>query len=145
VDAADVMNNCDAKAQRAGLARLNPIERIVVLVSRADFEIELGGLDSFYYNSAGDEAVPTVEALESVGAKLAGAALRAANGLFPGGAPPRNREQRFEGLEVVRSQAESSLAALGREYGREEPSVFSRLCEFIEEHATELKEHVTAT
>ena len=61
MDHAEVMNSCDAKAQRIGLARLTAVERVVVLVSCANFEIELGGLDSFYYNSAGDEAVPTAE------------------------------------------------------------------------------------
>src|SRR6478672_7957320 len=102
MDHAAVMNSCDAKAVRVGLSRLNSIERVVVLVSRANFEIELGGLDAFYYNSAGDEAVPTVDALEAVGATHAASTLREANDLFPGGSPPRNREKRFAGLEVVR-------------------------------------------
>lgn len=86
MDHAEVMNACDAKAQRIGLARLTSIERVVVLVSRANFEIELGGLDAFYYNSAGDEAVATVAALEAVGATHAASTLREANDLFPGGA-----------------------------------------------------------
>jgi hypothetical protein len=35
----EVMNGCDAKAQRVGLAQLTAAERVVVLVSRANFEI----------------------------------------------------------------------------------------------------------
>ena len=49
MDHAGVMNSCDVKAQRLGLQRLTAVERIVVLLSRANFEIELGGLDAFYY------------------------------------------------------------------------------------------------
>jgi hypothetical protein len=78
------MNSCDAKAHRLGLYRLTTPEQIVVLVSRANFEFELGGLDVFYYNSAGDEAVPTVDALEAVGATQAASTLREAK-LFVSG------------------------------------------------------------
>jgi hypothetical protein len=141
VDHAEVMNACDAKAERVGLAHLTAPERVVVLVSRANFEVELGGLDSFFYNSAASEAVPTVDALEAVGAARAASALRTANTLFPGGSPPRDREERFKGLEVVRGLPGRPLAALEWEFGRDAPDVFSRLCSFIEAHAAELREH----
>jgi hypothetical protein len=141
VNQAEVLNRCDAKAERVGLAHLSAAEWVVVLVSRANFEVELGGLDAFFYNSAGDEAVQTVAALEAVGATRAAAALRAANGLFPAGSPPENREERFAGLEVVRRLPGRPLAALGREFGQDEPDVSSRLCAYIESHAAELKEH----
>jgi hypothetical protein len=135
------MNSCDDKAQRLGLARLTAVERVVVLVSRANFEIELGGLDTFYYNSAGDEAAPTVDALEAVGATQAASALRAANALFPGGSPPRDREKRFGGLEGVRKLPKRPLAALESKMSGDVPDVFSRLCSFIEAHAKELRKH----
>jgi hypothetical protein len=135
------MNSCDAKAQRVSLSSLTEVERVVVLVSRANFEIELGGLDAFYYNSAGDEAVPTVAALEAVGATQAASTLREANALFPGGSPPRDREKRFVGLEVVRKLPNRPLASLEKKVYRDEPDVFSHLCSFIESHAKELREH----
>jgi hypothetical protein len=135
------MNSCDAKAQRVGLSRLTVVEQVVVLVSRANFEIELGGLDAFYYNSAGDEAVPTVVALEAVGAINAAASLREVNGLFPDGSPPRDREKRFAGLEVVRKLPKRPLASLENKVGGDEPDVFARLCSFIEAHAKELRQH----
>jgi hypothetical protein len=139
VEHADVMNRCDAKAGRVGLSGLTAAERVVVLVSRANFEIELGGLDPFFYNSAGGEAVPTVDALDAVGATRAAAALRAANAPFPGGSLPRDREERFAGLEVVRGLPGHPLSALEREFGRDEPDVFSRVCSFIEARAAELR------
>ena len=48
MDYAAIMNSCDAKAERVDLARLSTTERIVVLVSRANFEVELGGLFAFF-------------------------------------------------------------------------------------------------
>jgi hypothetical protein len=138
------MNSCDAKAQRFGLKRLTAAERVVVLVSRANFEIELGGLDAFYYNSTGDEAVVTVAALETVGAIHAASTLREANTLFPGGSPPRDREKRFAGLQIVRKLPERPLTSLQKKVSRDEPDVFSLLCGFIEAHANELQEHTIA-
>lgn len=141
MDHASVMNSCDAKAKRVGLKRLTAAERVVVLVSRANFEIELGGLDAFYYNSAGDEAVATVTALEAVGATHAASTLREANALFPGGSPPRDREERFASLEAVRKLPKRPLESLERKVGRDDPDVFSRLCSYIEAHAKELQKH----
>jgi hypothetical protein len=139
------MNSCDAKAQRVGLERLSAAELVVVLVSRANFEIELGGLDAFYYNSAGDEAVATVAALEAVGATHAVSTLREANALFSGRSPPRDREKRFAGLEIVRKLPKDPLESLERKVGRDDPDVFSRLCSYIEAHAKELNEHGSLT
>ncbi|MFO0899102.1 MAG: DUF4375 domain-containing protein [Pirellulales bacterium] len=135
---AAVMNSCDEKAQRVGLAGLTEAERVVVLVSRANFEVELGGLSSFFYNSAGNHAAETVPALEAVGATKAAAALRTAMDKFPGGCPPADRELRYPGWQ----QVSDSLESLTTAFGRDEPDIFSRLCPFIEARAAELREHM---
>lgn len=139
MDHAEIMNSCSDKAQREGHDALNEVERVVVLVSWVKFEVALGGLDTFYYNSAGDQAVPTVDALEAVGATRAAKALRAANALFPGGSPPRDREKRFDGLVAVRELPNEPLEILEREFDTGE--LFSQLCAFMEAHAAELSEH----
>jgi hypothetical protein len=141
MDHAEVMNSCDAKAEQMGVAHLTAVERVIVLASRANFEIELGGLDAFYYNAAGDEAIPTVAALEAVSATEAASTLRAANALFPGGSPARDRKERFEGLEAVRGLPGRPLAALEREFGNDGQDVFSLLCQFIDAHAADLLDH----
>jgi hypothetical protein len=132
------MNSCDAKAQRLGFAALTPVERVVALVSRANFEIELGGFSSFYYNSGGEHAVETVAALEAVCAMKAAAALRNANAMFPGG-PPTDRELRYFGLQQLGPV--DDFGDFDREFYAENPDVFSRLCAFIDEHKAELAEH----
>jgi hypothetical protein len=141
MNCAEVINSCDALAERVGLAALSAIERTIVLVSRINFEVELGGLDSFYYNSAGNEAVASVAALEAVGATHAAEALRAANSLFPGGIPAQNREERFVGLQAVSELPSTPLDSLTREFNRDSPDVFARLCSFIKLHAAELRAH----
>jgi hypothetical protein len=137
VDHAAVMNCCMEKAQRVGLAALTEIERVVVLVSSANFEIDLGGLSAFFYNSCGDHAADTIPALEKVGAIRASAALRAAMGKFPGGVPPTDRDLRYAGWQ----QVHSSLGEFDTEFSLDKPDIFARLCSFIDAHATELTEH----
>lgn len=137
MDHAAVMNSCDEKAQRVGLAALTDAERVVVLVARANFEVELGGLTAFFYNSAGDHAAETVPALEAVGAMKAAEALRAAMAEFRGGTPAADREFRYPAWQ----QVSESLTSLDAAFGHDEPDVFSRLCSFIEAHAAELREH----
>src|SRR5262245_49587486 len=124
VDHAGVMNSCDDKAQRVGLSRLTAVERVVVLVSRANFEIELGGLDTFYYHSAGGEAITTVDSAGAAGAAQAASAVKKANSLFPGRSAPRDREKRFASLEVVRKLPRRPLSSLEKKIGREDPDVF---------------------
>ncbi|OWK39125.1 hypothetical protein FRUB_06207 [Fimbriiglobus ruber] len=134
---ADVMNSCDTKADRVGMANLTQAEQVIVMVSRANFEIELGGLSAFFYNSAGNYAVETVAALEAIGAENAAGVLRTAIARFPGGSVPTDREQRYAGWMSV----SGSFGPLDQEYYRNEPDVFSRLCAFIDAHAAELWEH----
>lgn len=134
---AAVMNSCDEKSDRVGLAALTEIERVVVLVSRANFEIELGGLSSFFFNSAGDHAVDTVAALEAVNASRAAAVLRTAITKFPDATYPTDRELRYPSLQKVLD----SFDSLDAEIYREDPDAFSRLCSFMKTHEAELGEH----
>ena len=141
MDHASVMNSCDAKAERLGLQALTETERTIVLVSQANFEIELGGLSSFYYNTRGNLAFETVGALQAVGAVRAAGAVQTANALFPGGKPPKNHEPRYEAWRGLIRSGTDPLGPLDDEFYAEDPDVFSRLCTYIEAHAAELKEH----
>src|SRR5207245_901870 len=95
VDHAAIMNSCDAKMSRHGLSSLSDAERNATLVSRADFELELGGFTGFWYNSASDYAIEMAAALDAIGASNAAKGMRQACSLFPKGAPSRDREERF--------------------------------------------------
>jgi len=141
MDHAAVINSCDAKGRQHGFAALSEVERTVVLVSWASFEIELGGLSSFYFNDAGDYAVETVAALEAVGAYRGAEALRRANSLFPDGAPGRTQDARGEAwLSLVKSR-DDPLGELDSEFYAEDPDVFSRLCDYVDAHSDELQQH----
>jgi hypothetical protein len=136
IDHAEVMNRCSDKALRVGLNRVSEAEITVVLVSWANFEIECGGFSQFFYNSAGDNAEETVEALEKVGASRAAAAMREAIALFPSQKVLKNRANRWAAWQKVEFTKE-----FDKEFSADKPDVFSRLCDYIESHSSELKEH----
>jgi hypothetical protein len=62
----------------------------------ADLEAELnnGGFHQFFFNSAGDRAAQTREALRAIGAVRTAALLERACARFPGGAPPVDGDER---------------------------------------------------
>jgi hypothetical protein len=64
------------------------------LVGELEAEVNNGGFDQFFFNSAGDEAAETIEALEVIGAHRTAAILRRACATFPGAMPPTDRDAR---------------------------------------------------
>ena len=57
-----------ARYQRVGLEGLSPEERVVHCVWWLEAEVNNGGFDQFFFNSAGGAVPETLEALEWIGA-----------------------------------------------------------------------------
>jgi hypothetical protein len=57
-------------------------------------EINNGGFDQFFFNSAGDKTAETILALEAIGASHTADIVRKAAARFPGGIPPADRDER---------------------------------------------------
>lgn len=77
-------------------------------------EVNNGGFDQYYFNSAGDLAVPTVDALRIIGASRTASLLAAANSEFPNLVPPANRDARQRALDEIRDSAR--FGALATEF-----------------------------
>jgi hypothetical protein len=60
------------------------------LIGALEDEVNNGGFDRFFFNSAGNEAAEIIQALEAVGASKTAAIVRRACAKFPGGMPPAN-------------------------------------------------------
>jgi len=140
IDTAAIIDECDSKRQQYGFEKLNDSERVVSLVSYFHYELEMGGIDGFYYSSAGDYAVETVWALEQVGATHAAKALKQINALFAGGAPPKDQGPRQEDLERLSSLADDPFEELEEEFLSDDPGVWERLEKFIFMRLDELPE-----
>jgi hypothetical protein len=78
------------------------------LIDALEGEVNNGGFDQFFFNSAGNEAAEIIQALEAVGASKTAAIVRRACAKFPGGMPPAERFVRQDVLlDVVSPDAEA--------------------------------------
>ncbi len=71
---------------------------VVELVSALEAEVNNGGFDQFFLNSAGDDTQETITALERIGALKTAKIVREAAARFPAGSPPQDRTSREEEL-----------------------------------------------
>ena len=60
------------------------------LVEALKAEVDNGGFDQFFFNSAGDRTGETIEALSAIGAHHTASIFRRAAAKFPGGLPPED-------------------------------------------------------
>ncbi len=67
-------------------------------VSWFETEVMNGGVDQYFYNSAGDHAGECLEALQAIGAKKSHSLLSQACDLFPQRRPSANRDTRQKQL-----------------------------------------------
>jgi hypothetical protein len=64
------------------------------LIRELEAELNNGGFDQFFFNSAGDRTAETIAALEAIGASHTAGIVRKAAARFPGGMPPADRDER---------------------------------------------------
>jgi uncharacterized protein DUF4375 len=140
VDHGAIMNAVDKKRQEHGFDALNEAERVVTLISYAGFEIENGGIEQFYGNSAGDYANETVWALGVIGASRAADIVTRANSLFDSKAPPRNWNDRGKSLSVMLSDNDivKSFRDLTVEFYHNTEDIYDLIYIYIEEHLADL-------
>jgi hypothetical protein len=122
-----------ASEVEAALARLTPGQRSVWAVEQLQLEMGNGGIEQYFYNSAGDTAPEALLGLRAIDAPKFARPLEQAIALFPGGKVPRDRDARErlldeEGLSDVLTDSdvddawedayavEEELSKLGLEY-----------------------------
>jgi hypothetical protein len=126
MNAADIIDACDRKYRVVGLDGLTSKERLVVLASRANYEVELGGIGAFFHNSAGALAREAVNALIQLGAMDEAAAIHRGRALL--------RRHSWRHLA-----ASSQFERLTDMFLSSMPGLFPRLTAFVELHAEELE------
>ncbi|WP_052737539.1 DMP19 family protein [Grimontia sp. AD028] len=74
---------------------------IADLIDELEREVNNGGFDQFFFNSAGDFTQETIAALECINAHHTANLLKQAAMRFPKGMPSSNRFERQEELESI--------------------------------------------
>lgn len=103
-----LVNTIIPRALKNGLAVLSPVEKNIFLVWCYPAAINDGGHASFFYNSYGDFAKETVQALRDIGARDYADILERAIDQFPMQEVPRDivkRNEVFNSLSEVNHQA----------------------------------------
>jgi hypothetical protein len=127
VNVTGIIDACDRKFRLLGLDALTAKQRLVVLASWANVEIELGGVGAFFHNAAGTFSKEVVDALIALGAMDEAAAIH-------------------RGRELLRTHSWHELAAssqferLTDKYLASMPGVSERLGAFVRLHERELAE-----
>ena len=86
---------------RDGFAALTPAEQVAYCVDALEREVNNGGFDQFFWNSSGDTAHETVQALRTIGASQAAAMVQEAIAAFPGARAPADRSERERVMEKM--------------------------------------------
>jgi hypothetical protein len=71
----------------------------IALVEAFEAEINNGGFDQYFFNSTGNQASETAEALKRIEAHHTAGILERAMARFPGGSPSRDWNKRQDQLE----------------------------------------------
>jgi hypothetical protein len=104
-------------------------ERIVYLAYYFDAEVHNGGFDQFYFNSQGNHAAETVDALRLIGAVKSAKLLVRANRVFAPRTPSRVRGLRWEQLNKLPKKKRAGWNALDKLYydcGENVPELLDR-------------------
>ncbi len=105
-----------ARYSKVGFSHLSKPEQVFVCVWSLEAEVNNGGFDQFYFNSSGDHAVETVDALESIGASHTAEIVRRANAVFGASGPSSVRAIRQEQLDALPESVRGSFDTLDQEF-----------------------------
>lgn len=76
------------------------------LINELEAEVNNGGFDQFFFNSAGDNTEETIQALKVIGANHTAGIVQLAASKFPSGMPPIDRFKRQGELQVISPESD---------------------------------------
>lgn len=101
-----------SRESKTGLSGLAPKEQVFFLVWSLEAEINNGGFNQFFFNSSGDHAAATAEALRAIGATKTAAIVDGAISVFGAEGPSQNRAQRQQQLTLFSDEQQERLSEL---------------------------------
>lgn len=113
-------------------------ERVFVAIWMLEADVNNGGFDQYYLNSAGDHAWFAPEALRAIGAERTAALVEQANAAFGPGGPSPDREVRLRTHEEVAARARALWDDLDRAFYTYEDDLTTLLRAYVERHASEI-------
>ncbi len=116
---------------------LSPFEQVFILVWEVEAEVNNGGFNQFFFNSAGDRANDTASALRAIGAHRAASIVDKATSMFPEG-PPLDRSTRQGILKVIDPEVEL-FDVVNQEFYKYPDDLSALLHKFVIAHRSEIR------
>ena len=140
----DIVFALDEKIQqkwaRSGDDSLTEAENVFSCVNGLNMEVDNGGFDQYFYNSAGDFAQDAPAAFRAIGADLIAGIVSRACAVFPDGKPPRDREERQQLLLDIGEEGKQLLDVLSDEFHDNQPGQGQILEDYIIEHKVDFQD-----
>jgi len=95
---------------------LSPAQRVIFLAYFMDAEVRNGGFDQFFFNTQGNFAADTIDALHAVGAPKSADLLRRACAAFAPEAPSPDRDVRWTQMDRLPKELREGWNALDTLY-----------------------------
>jgi len=118
-----------------GFDSLSPTERIVHCVWWLEAEVNNGGFDQYFFNSAGNLYAETCDALTIIGAHKTRKLLESAAAVVSPAAPSTNRAER-NSLQASSDEAAEQLDDLDRKFYSYEDDLTQLVNTFLASHGT---------
>ncbi len=110
---------------------LSDEETVIVLVEEYEREINNGGFNQFFYNSAGNDYYEIIDALKKIGSVIFLDILESSSKPFPGSKVPVARNERQRMLEEMGDNAEKIWKGLEEKFYKYEEDITKLLIEYI--------------
>jgi hypothetical protein len=101
-------------------------------------EVSNGGFDQFFFNSSGNHAAVTPDALRAIGDDQAIRILEEAMAVFPEAVSP-DRDVRWAQMDRLSKEMRAKFEPLDRRLWECSPRVIERLAVYIRSHAAEIQ------
>ncbi|ARN77369.1 hypothetical protein BST97_04880 [Nonlabens spongiae] len=111
--------------------RLNESQIVLLIVENLEREINNGGFNQFYFNSSGNYANETIDALTKIGANKTAEIVKKANSEFENGTVPKDRAERQNKLELIEEKAEENWNKCDSEFYEYNDDLTELLIAFI--------------
>ena len=127
----DAIEGVMERGFRVGVAALEPMERTIYVISNADFEINLGGVSAYLYNSAGDDLELLPVAFEAIGCvRLATHAKMLLDAVTAAKCVPSDRQSRYEMMQSRSVMLDQRMDDLERAIQNQEEDYGQMLIEY---------------
>jgi hypothetical protein len=125
------------KMERDGFDRLSHPEQVIGCLTELEMEVNNGGFDQYYWNSPGDHALETVDALRELGAGHTASLLVSANAAFGPEGPSRDRDDRGKQMDGLPGSAKESWSELDRAFDEYRDNLSALAAAYIRAHRSD--------